>query len=257
MIEQLKIFTEALWKSVKTDMDFFAPILAFVERLVTQRYTGPADVDNALRYMQAIDDFWAQYRQTAQSTIFYTAPRLISLNENTIALIRQSLQKLKVHPPMEWEQPSASEGDKIASTPPARSNIFIGHGRSKLWARVQVFLESELGLDVLTYESDSRVSEQIISVLEGFLNSAAVAVLIMTAEDETAEGTIRARQNVIHEVGLFQGRLGFEKVIILKQDTVEPFTNIAGLQYINFKDNDIELAFLELQRKLKKLHLVP
>jgi hypothetical protein len=28
-------------------------------------------------------------------------------------------------------------------------------------------------------------------------------------EDATAEGSTRARQNVVHEVGLFQGCLGF------------------------------------------------
>jgi len=39
----------------------------------------------------------------------------------------------------------------------------------------------------------------------------------MTAEDATSEGNIRVRQNVIHEAGLFQWRLGFDKFIILKQ----------------------------------------
>jgi predicted nucleotide-binding protein len=37
----------------------------------------------------------------------------------------------------------------------------------------------------------------------------------MTAEDEQADGNHHARMNVIHEVGLFQGRLGFERAIVL------------------------------------------
>jgi predicted nucleotide-binding protein len=78
----------------------------------------------------------------------------------------------------------------------------------------------------------------------------------MTAEDETSNGSIRARQNVIHEAGLFQGRLGFDKVIILKQQDVEEFTNIAGLQYIPFLGDAIEQTFYELQRKFKKLGLI-
>lgn len=78
----------------------------------------------------------------------------------------------------------------------------------------------------------------------------------MTAEDETIDGKTRARQNVIHEAGLFQGRLGFNKVIILKQDGIEEFSNIAGLQYIPFTKDNIEQCFYELQRKFKKLGLV-
>ncbi len=67
---------------------------------------------------------------------------------------------------------------------------------------------------------------------------------------------MRARQNVIHEAGLFQGRLGFERVVILKQNNVEELSNLAGLQYIPFDGNQIETAFYELRRKLKKQGLI-
>ena len=40
------------------------------------------------------------------------------------------------------------------------------------------------------------------------LNAASFAFLIMTAEDEHADSTLHARENVVHEVGLFQGKLG-------------------------------------------------
>ncbi len=33
----------------------------------------------------------------------------------------------------------------------------------------------------------------------------------MTGEDEGPDNTLKARPNVIHEVGLFQGRQGFSK----------------------------------------------
>ena len=92
--------------------------------------------------------------------------------------------------------------------------------------------------------------------LEELLNQASFAILIMTAEDETSEGTVRARQNVIHEAGLFQGRLGFHKVVILKQSETEEFSNIAGLQYIPFSEDKIEQCFYELQRKLKKSGMI-
>jgi predicted nucleotide-binding protein len=134
--------------------------------------------------------------------------------------------------------------------------IFIGHGRSKIWARVKLFITDELGLEAITFEDESRTSETILNVLAEFLDEASYAILILTSEDEVASGKLRARQNVIHEAGLFQGRLGFDKVIILKQENIEEFSNLAGLQYIPFSSDNIEHTFYELQRKMKKMGLI-
>ncbi len=139
----------------------------------------------------------------------------------------------------------------------SRPRVFIGHGRSVLWARVKMFLEDELGLATVYYESESRVGESIVPVLEKMLKDAAFAVLVMTAEDETALGAKRARQNVIHEAGLFQGKLGFRKAVLLQQEGLEEFTNVAGLQYIPFTGERIEGTFYELQRVLKREELLP
>ena len=102
------------------------------------------------------------------------------------------------------------------------------------------------------YESESRLGSSIIAVLEGMLNRATFAVLVLTAEDETKSGSMRARQNVVHEAGLFQGRLGFKKAIVLKQEGTEDFSNIAGLQYISFSENRIDQTFYELRRVLAR-----
>jgi predicted nucleotide-binding protein len=88
------------------------------------------------------------------------------------------------------------------------------------------------------------------------LAQASFALLVFTAEDDTAEGTRRARQNVIHEAGLFQGKLGFARAVLLVQDGVEAFSNIAGLQYLPFTGDNVEQTFYELQRVLKREGLV-
>ena len=147
-----------------------------------------------------------------------------------------------------------AKGEEVEIIGRAVSNscVFIGHGRSPLWARLQLFLQNDLGLETVTYESESRVGDSIVPILEKMLDQATFAVLILTAEDETAEGSKRARQNVIHEAGLFQGRLGFRKAILLKQEGLEEFSNVAGLQYISFGSDRIEQTFWELQRALKR-----
>jgi len=129
--------------------------------------------------------------------------------------------------------------------------VFLGHGRSLLWNRVHRFLKDELSLKVIDFETESRASSHIVDILKQFLDECNFAVIVMTAEDATANGQIRSRQNVIHEIGLFQGRHGFDRVLIFQQEKVEGFSNIAGLQTIKFKDKP-EDGFYELRRALEK-----
>jgi len=147
---------------------------------------------------------------------------------------------------------SKSEKVEIVGRATTKQCVFIGHGRNPLWARLQLFLENDLNLVTVNYESESRVGDSIVPVLEKMLSQATFAVLILTAEDETAVGGKRARQNVIHEAGLFQGKLGFRKAILLRQEGLEDFTNVAGLQYIGFSGDRIDQTFYELQRVLKR-----
>jgi hypothetical protein len=124
--------------------------------------------------------------------------------------------------------------------------VFIGHGGDDLWMRVKLFLEETLRLTTVTYESELPVGESVVPFLEKMLTRADFAILVLTGEDETTHGTKRARQNVIHEAGLFQGKLGFKRTVMLIQEGVESFTNVAGLQYIAFAGNQVEHAFHHL-----------
>jgi predicted nucleotide-binding protein len=109
----------------------------------------------------------------------------------------------------------------------------------------------ELGLATIAYESESRTGESIIPILEQMLEQATFAVLILSAEDETPSGSRRARQNVFHEAGLFQRKLGFRRSVLLLQESIEAFTNIYGLQHIPFSGDKVEQSFYELQRSFE------
>lgn len=132
------------------------------------------------------------------------------------------------------------------------SSVFLGHGRNALWAKVQMFLEKDLGLRVEVWEAESREGKHTIEVLRQLMQRSGFAVLILTGEDITAEGEHRARQNVIHEIGLFQGRLGFEKVALLEQEGIEGWTNLLGLETIRFRGEDVESTFYRLQKMLER-----
>jgi len=69
------------------------------------------------------------------------------------------------------------------------------------------------------------------------------------------ENSMRVK-NVVHEAGLFQGRLGFKKAILLLEETCEKFSNIDGLGYIPFPTGEIRAAFEDIREVLKREGLI-
>lgn len=131
--------------------------------------------------------------------------------------------------------------------------VFIGHGRDSCWRAVKDFLEDECDVAVSFFESQNRGGYAIDDVLMKCLDECSMAVCILTAEDESGDGSVwRARQNVIHEVGLCQGRYGVERVALLVEDGVEEFSNIGGIVYQPFPKGRVEATFHELHRMLKR-----
>ena len=88
------------------------------------------------------------------------------------------------------------------------------------------------------------------------LDSAAIAFIILTAEDEQVDGKMHARMNAIHEAGLFQGRLGFMRAIILLEEGCEEFGNIHGLGQIRFPKGNISAKFEDIRMVLEREELI-
>lgn len=134
-------------------------------------------------------------------------------------------------------------------TPPT---VFVGHGRSPLWRDLKDHLAEKHGYIVEAYEVGARAGHTIRDILEDMLGNASFACLVLTAEDEMADGTRRARQNVIHETGLFQGRLGFSRAILLLEDGAEEFSNMCGVQQVRFAKGSIKETFGEVLATLRR-----
>jgi predicted nucleotide-binding protein len=136
------------------------------------------------------------------------------------------------------------------------TNVFIGHGRSPVWRDLKDFVQDRLKLPWDEFNRIPVVGITNIDRLLQMLDDAAIAFLIMTAEDEQADGKMRARENVVHEAGLFQGRLGFSKAIVLLEEGCEEFSNIHGWGQIRFPKEDIRPAFEEIRRVLEREGLI-
>lgn len=132
------------------------------------------------------------------------------------------------------------------------TNIFIGHGRSQVWRDLKDFVSDRLRLPYDEFNRVPVAGITNIARLSEMLDAAACAFVIMTAEDELADGTAQARMNVIHEVGLFQGRLGFTKAIVLLEEGCEEFSNIQGLGQIRFPKGNITAKFEEIRQVLER-----
>jgi predicted nucleotide-binding protein len=128
----------------------------------------------------------------------------------------------------------------------------IGHGHSRLWRDLKEYLRDTYQCEVVEFNSQSVIGISNKERLQELLDQASLAFLVATAEDEQGDGSLRARQNVIHEIGLFQGRLGFEKAIVMLEEGCEEFTNISGIGQIRFPKDNIDTSFEAIRKHLRE-----
>jgi len=142
----------------------------------------------------------------------------------------------------------AATGDAERS-PGYNSNrrVFVVYGHDGT-SRTQ--LEAMLrrwGLEPLILDQLPTEGQTVIEKLESALSQASFGVVLATPDDEghradhPDERALRARQNVVLELGMLLTKLGRPNVAILlkTQENMERPSDIQGLIYIPFKD-DIE-----------------
>lgn len=205
-----------------------------------------------------IDEFMADYRKCQGYAVFSVYGDGFDLS--VTCLSRKTAVSVKAPTRLDIEvvfgvfEKYATQS-RLPSLPPEPMSgpvVFIGHGRSGAWRDLKDHLQDKHGIAVEAYETGARAGHSIRDVLEDMAEKSTFAVLIMTAEDEQKGGGIRARQNVIHEAGLFQGRLGFPRAILLLEQGVEEFSNVQGVQYVSFSKNNIKETFGEVLATLRR-----
>ena len=130
--------------------------------------------------------------------------------------------------------------------------VFVGHGQSQLWRDLKDHLHEKHSISVEAYEIGAKAGLTIKEILSDMLTSSSFALLVMTGEDRDKSGKLHARENVIHELGLFQGHLGWRKAIVLLEESVEEFSNIQGLQQIRFSAGNIKETFGEVLATIQR-----
>lgn len=150
----------------------------------------------------------------------------------------------------------ASLGPALHAPPAQRQSlgnkIFIGHGGSHVWKDLRFFLKDTLHLDPTEFNTEAQAGNPTVERLTQMLNESCLAFLVATAENEHADGTFHARENVIHETGLFQARLGFKRAIVLLEDGCAKFSNLDGVTDIRFPKGNLIAAAEQIRGVLKR-----
>ncbi len=130
--------------------------------------------------------------------------------------------------------------------------IFISHGHNELLRlKLKEFIQDRFQKTAIVLSDQPSTGLTIVEKLEQASTCCACAIILMTKDDETRDGGVRARQNVIHEIGFFQGKYGRQNVILLAERGVEVFSNISGIVRIEFSSEHFESAFEPLRIELE------
>jgi len=125
---------------------------------------------------------------------------------------------------------------------PLANGVFIVHGRSDLRHELARFIKDDLGLYPIMLDEQPNLSQALIEKFEKHAQEVGYAVVLLTPDDKGCLATewpdhakLRARQNVIFELGYFFAKLGRERVACLNTDkSIEDPSDVAVI-YI-FKD---------------------
>jgi hypothetical protein len=142
--------------------------------------------------------------------------------------------------------------EEIMSLSQHPRRVFITHGHGLVWREVADFIEKECNpkLPILELASRANKGRTIIEKLDEEAAFCSYAVVIMTGDDLTDDEEVRARENVVHEIGFFQGRYGRRRVCLLHEEGVNIPSNLSGVAYCSFPKSKASAAFIELQRDL-------
>ena len=133
--------------------------------------------------------------------------------------------------------------------------VFIVHGHDNELKEATARLVEKIGLEAVILHEQPNGGKTIIGKLEEQADRVGYAIILYTPCDEGREkgsedSKPRARQNVVFEHGLFMGKLGSERVCVLRKGEVEKPSDDQGILYIEVKDGSNEWKH-EVAKELK------
>lgn len=163
--------------------------------------------------------------------------------ENKVKLLNSCIEQLETDIALQKTAAGQSELGSPAEGLPTSSKVFVVHGLNQgVKEAVARFLE-KLDLEAIILHEKPNAGR---TVIEKFADYADVqfAVVLLTADDEgrvrgnPADPMLRARQNVILELGYFLGKLGRARVCALYEADVEIPSDYQGVLFVELDKSD-------------------
>lgn len=125
---------------------------------------------------------------------------------------------------------------------PVSRKVFIVHGHDNDALQSVARFISRIGLEEIILSERPDGSRTIIEKFEAESGDVSFAIVLMTPDDSgnalAAESIrLRARQNVLYELGYFAGKLGRGKVLVLKKGDIEIPSDLAGVLYTELDEH--------------------
>jgi len=235
--------------SIQEGIENFKKISKFEDKYEFQYLS--VSFENEKWLHDSLDEFYVDYRKIFKSVSLNLIVREFGIKievnkyfgDTIISVSAPSRKEIEIilsffennHAKFQIEKKELEEREKPI--------IFIGHGRSNQWRDLKDHLSDKHNYKIRAYETGARAGHTIRDILEEMSDVSSFALLVMTGEDEGKDGQMKARPNVIHETGLFQGKIGFSRAIVLLENGTEEFSNLHGIQQIRFNKENIKETF--------------
>jgi hypothetical protein len=140
---------------------------------------------------------------------------------------------------------------------PGSNKVFIVHGHDNAALQGLARFLEKLGLEAIILMEQPNRGRTIIEKFEDSAGEVGFAVVLMTPDDiggaAGQDQFVRARQNVLFELGYFSGKLGRGRVCLLRKGTVEMPSDLFGVIYTDMDDAGAWRQKLVLELKAAKL----
>ena len=146
-----------------------------------------------------------------------------------------------------------SEKNKLSNNPIKQNVIFIVHGHDEVnLHRLEKLLKERFKMNCKILSIDPNAGRTLIEKLEEEGVKADFAFVLLTPDDQiSSQGSEykQARPNVIFELGWFYGKLGRNKVCVLKRRETSIHSDLSGVVWIEFIES-VDEKIGEIEREL-------
>jgi len=138
-------------------------------------------------------------------------------------------------------------------------NVFISHGKTKgPLTDVEEMLRI-MGLEPKIAVREANLARPVSEKVRTTMKECSAAVFIFTPDetltDADGKKVYKPSENVLHELGA-ASVLYDDRVIILKEKTIQLPSNISGLAHIPFDIGSVKATFMDLYKELKGFGLL-